>query len=551
MLSMSSLTGKNQRNNLFFVLFLIGFVTISVNTIFAGCRDDYKAIIHKIWQKRKNTYYEWLRLSKNDTNNLYMIQGSTNNLLKYAFFCNDSYMLKELLSLYIKSLDTLEYTDMYVLHYFPDNTKRNNFYRFSKKHYMWLNHSGKAGLIKGEEVILHSSQFLYLLAESLNIISSQTDREGIVPEDYVKRILPVIVDHYKRWIFDTPGPFQVRGWGCRYNGKYIKTGMNHFEFITKKLKRELGDNLSYCNAVTDTDMWIIAGVAHLLSANKRSPDLIPLSSADRERFHTYLKTGVQLLRSRITYKDLKDFQGDPVKGANFDLGVWDDHPDYAWIWNKSRDYPLKKIAEKAKHFKETLKNTIYHVAKDTGVLPALKSLKPYIKGSENSMRPSTRKLSAGWDISHARRFVHVFDALYKNRKLLGLDFPDLELMKRLANQFLYGSFNKDFEKPLFSNFMDGTNGWYRVGYSRRDGFGYPPWGMSWAALTGGYAFWMKYNPDLEKLYHTLLQMILSTDNTKINHLHEFYEKTHFYHYTKVQEYNFHDINNPNTQELSC
>lgn len=68
--------------------------------------------------------------------------------------------------------------------------------------------------------------------------------------------------------------------------------------------------------------------------------------------------------------------------------------------------------------------------------------------------------------------MHVFDSLYENKEIIGLDFPDEIFMNQLTNQFLYCAFNGDFSKPLFTNFMDGTTGWYLVGYEKRTGFGY-------------------------------------------------------------------------------
>lgn len=168
---------------------------------------------------------------------------------------------------------------------------------------------------------------------------------------------------------------------------------------------------------------------------------------------------------------------------------------------------------------------------------------------KNLRKPSGRRFNVGWDISHAGRFVHVFNTLYKNREVTGTGFPDRKFMEELTNQFLYGVFNGDFKKPLFTNFMDGTNGWYRVGYNGRLGYGYSPWSMSFAALTGGYAFWMEYNNDIERLYYALLKMIISENPEIRRHVMEYYEKTHFYHYKKVRAFDFSNMENPNTKKI--
>lgn len=55
--------------------------------------------------------------------------------------------------------------------------------------------------------------------------------------------------------------------------------------------------------------------------------------------------------------------------------------------------------------------------------------------------------------------------------------------------------------------MDGTNGWYRVNYSNRPLFGYPPFGMSNSAPDGGYALWSRYNNDTFRVFDALIQAV--------------------------------------------
>lgn len=360
----------------------------------------------------------------------------------------------------------------------------------------------------GRESILASSQFLYLVSDAITVITNigQAERTSTMQE-FVRKFIPILLDHYKRWIFDEIGPFQVRGWGCKVKGKYVTTGMNHFEFITKMLKRELGDcdSSGYCNGVTDTDMWIIAGVSNLLAASKKASQLVPIPPEDSERLFNYLAVGLELIKDRFTYKNLKDFEGKPVEGANFYIGVWDDHPEYAYTGYSEEGYPI-------------------------GIEPQ-------------------RKKGVGWDLSHARRFVHVFDALFRNKDLLNLEFPTEALMEKLANQLIYGVFNRDFKKPLFTNFMDGTNGWFRVGYNERIGFGYGHWDMSIAVLTGGYGFWAKYNKDVETVFCVLREMLESNDPDVRKHMTEHYEKNYWCNYERPLEFSFEDQENPNTQSV--
>jgi len=155
----------------------------------------------------------------------------------------------------------------------------------------------------------------------------------------------------------------------------------------------------------------------------------------------------------------------------------------------------------------------------------------------------------GWDLSHARRFVHVFETLLRNKELLNLEFPTKTLMEKLANQLIYGTFNRDFKKPLFANFMDGTNGWFRVGYNGRIGYGYGPWDMSIAVLTGGYGFWAKYNKDVDAVFCSLQKMLESNDPDVRKHVIEHYEENYWLHYKRFRLFNFQDKENPNTQSV--
>ena len=59
--------------------------------------------------------------------------------------------------------------------------------------------------------------------------------------------------------------------------------------------------------------------------------------------------------------------------------------------------------------------------------------------------------------------------------------------------------------------MDGSNGWYRVNYAGRAGFGYGPGDLSIAFMRGGYGFLKKYNADLGRIVMAEWIMLRSTD----------------------------------------
>ena len=125
----------------------------------------------------------------------------------------------------------------------------------------------------------------------------------------------------------------------------------------------------------------------------------------------------------------------------------------------------------------------------------------------------------GWDINHGKRFVQVFETLYHNRKITGDSFPDEAFMKSLANEFVYGSSNRNIEKPLFTNYIGGENGWYRVGYHGST-FGYPPYGLTSYGPEGGYGYWAEYNSDIGMIMNSLLNRAANTE-TRGNFLDPF------------------------------
>jgi len=450
------------------MLFSFSSSIAEIDPIILG--SNYHEQIEKLWQQRKPHIIKMIENSRFDPYNLYNVQNETNNLLKYTDYCKKYKLLDELISVYFKALDTLTETDQYLFAYYPDSP-RLSIHPLDKKYRMWIDSQKPIG----QESILVSSQFLYLLSDTVGIISDiKKEHRTPLMKEALNQFIPLLIEHYNRWIFLETGPFQVRGWGCKIGNKYVKTAINHNEFIEKKLRRELGDDKSpsYCNAVNDTDMWIIAGVANLCYIYKKENSLVPITQIQYKKFINYLKTGLRLLESRFSYTELKDFDGKPVTGAIFDAGAWDDHPDYAYAGYTDKQYPDLSQSDKNKY-------------KGKGV---------------------------GWDLSHARRFVHVFGTLMKTKDILGLDFPTKSLMEMMANQLVYATFNRDFKKPLFTNFMDGTNGWYRVGYSGRKGFGYRPWSITIHVLTGGYAFWHEYNSDIKKVYDALINAEINSKN---------------------------------------
>lgn len=469
--------------------------------------NEYDARITQLWNYQKEKYYEMIQKSDTAPYNLYIIQAETNNLLKYAGYRQKYVLLDELCALYLQAIYTMTETDQYVYYYYPGSDRRS-VHSLGKKYRMWITDAKP----NGEESILVSSQYLYLLSDTVTaIVDIRKEKRTKRMNDVLSIFIPILVEHYDRWIFKEPGPFQVRGWGCQFDGKPVPACMSHLKFINSKLRKKLGNgkSSSYCNAVTDMDMWIIAGVANLLNVYNKDKFLVPITEAKYKDLVNYVKTGALLFESRFSPTKLKNFDNVLVEGTVFDAGAWDDHKDFSYTGYRGQDYPRPSSQS---HLKHSAKNI-------------------------------------GWDLSHASRFVHVFDSLFKAKDILGLNFPTKEHLKKMSNQLVYATFNKDFKKPLFTNFMDGTNGWYRIGYSGRSGFGYGPWDMSYAVPTGGYGFWSIYNNDIQTVFVCLADMMKTNDPEIRRHVAEHYEKRHWNQYTRVKSSDFKKMEDSETRSM--
>ncbi len=127
----------------------------------------------------------------------------------------------------------------------------------------------------------------------------------------------------------------------------------------------------------------------------------------------------------------------------------------------------------------------------------------------------------GWDFSHARRLVPVMDAVERNRAALQRTFkvaaaamPAPELPQQFAAQLAGSVWTGDPDYPLFANYWNGTNGWYRVAYDNGTSTcleGYPPAGLSAAFTTGGFVNSARFYPVIGELGVRLYRLSLSDD----------------------------------------
>jgi len=429
------------------------------------CLPGYiRARLYIAWDEEKSALSNALRsgASVGKPTALYNAQSFTNNLLEAAAACQELGLLSEL-SAYISI--PFEYLKVH------DGIRT------------WADEDGNV------VNTLSRSQFLFLVSRAVNIISSLPVSVRTEAMDVLLETAPkVAYAHYKSWIIDRPS-FQVTGWGCHGHDEDAvkrdgRSYFNHHDFLKYKRAEELTADANeprFCNAITDVDMWIVAGLVELLASHDQSVKIFEISDRDRKALDAYLSTAVIAIREGLAKTRVKDFKGDAVAGIVFEPGIWNEHPENAYTAYSGTSYPTDK---------------------EKGTVP-----------------------DVSWDISHARRFVHVFAALRRNMGMTAGHFPGDEIMRRFANQYSYRVFNRNFAHPLFSNFFDGTNGWYRVGYAGREKFGYGPYKLSNAAVTGGFGFWKKYNSDVEKINKALWKMLRSNNPSVKKFVEKYYHST--------------------------
>lgn len=488
--------GKSFSVFVLFVFIHIGLVSQNLSIDSVTNTMSFQDSINQFWIKYKPYVENLVKTSDKNTYNLYNVQINTNVLLEYAFKQKKYDLVDDMLDVYLGALNTIDTLDRYKFaHFYPLEQPADTIMNFDQNYYVWLDGNDNSNPPK--ETILSISQFLALISDAIfNIatISAENRTEKMI--QFANLYSDVLDSHYHRWIiganvfdeisgeeFKNIGPFQLQGWNCKYDNKPIPTRLTHKQLIDLLLDYKCGNNDSkvYCNSITDSDLWIIAGLSSFAAAYIIDSSLVEKVSNFEFYKNEYLPTANELILSRISTTIASNFEDSLVWGADFDNGILDDYPD-----NKFSAY-----------------------------------LNPDVYPTQDDVAKSA---NIGWDISHARRFVNVFQTLYDTKEILGFDFPTTEIMAMFANQYAYNVFNRDFEFPLFSNFFDSANGWYRVGYANRVNFGYGPSDLSITSLTGGFPFWSFYNYDVRIISNSLYELIHTNDSTKQSFLNKHYEE---------------------------
>ncbi len=365
------------------VIFFLFFFPLQANSLPIKNYEDWyltqEALAGKIWESSGKSRVEQL-LTKQlgslyfDSNSLYFAQRDLSVVVEYAYRKLDLKKLDEIVSLLLPTRSYLEclpikgndgqsfLAECWVTKasktilreevfpgknsisvqdasFFPDSgivmiDEEIIFYRQRDKSRNILSgleikeyHSTGSTVFQLNEGILESSQFIYLLARILNIISSLPfSKRTANMNTFLKTFTPLVCSHLYRWQYRQTAQWWRNSFipACSHYQrlKILYTGSYGFTRLSPLQKR-----------VNDVDLWIIASTAEFLgsalndySVRRCLERKAPGSKRSyRKLMKKYLKLGMKLVKRR-TEVNILGFR------FIFDRGTREDHPDHLYAF---------------------------------------------------------------------------------------------------------------------------------------------------------------------------------------------------------------------------
>ncbi|RUM67610.1 MAG: hypothetical protein DSZ07_08405 [Sulfurovum sp.] len=451
--------------------------------------------ILKLWSPAKVSFKTSIGMLKESPIELYFIGSESYNLLYYAFAKNNTLLIDELLQIYMQTLPYIKEKKTYNIYEFNKNQEKTTL-TLTNPIYIWSNK-------EGDEELISSAQFLFVLSFAFNKITTIANEKRSTTMNYfINEFAPILSNHYQRWVIGVKsrdetirnGSFSRRGWGCKDNQDeyiYARTLNQMIEELGKKSYH----GASYCNIIADPSLLIISGLGYYLAGTKNQ---YPSYTIPNEKIlENFLIKSVNVVSKQFKKSRIRDVGSKPISILTFQEGAWNEHPDYYYSDYSGSSFPQKK------------------------------------NRNCNS--------SIGRDVAHGSRLLYLLEMLAENKDKFQIEFPRQDEMEMFTNAFFYNIFNQNVQQPLFKNYMNGSNGWFRVNYESRKGYGYPPYSIgSEGALLGGYPRLAKYNKNLETIFEILFIKFNSSNKEDRAFIHQFYEKSIWIEGKQREVYHFYD-----------
>jgi hypothetical protein len=223
------------------------------------------------------------------------------------------------------------------------------------------------------------------------------------------------------------------------------------------------------------ELFAIGAAAEVLGALAADPKLVVLNALDVAALGDLVRVGIE--RFQFSRTLTKDSSGRTL--ASYFNGDYDSHEDMEYAGYGGEAFPTS--AQRA------------------------------------------RAHGASWDISHFSLIPMFLWSLLENKRATGVDFPSALDIEYICNQFAFRVFEGDYQRPLFRNFFDGSDGWYRVNYSGRTRYGIAPsvcCDMSdpshgCTAIAGVYSWGLlvSQDPDISRIYTALIDLARRRDSS--------------------------------------
>jgi hypothetical protein len=474
-------------NKKYFKLLII-IISISISSSFLEGYQEFStkhkidAKILELWGQSKKYIETSVEMLKESPIELYFIGSQSYNLLNYAFAKEHTLLIDELLQLYMKTLPYMERKKTYNIYHLNEEQEKNSII-LKEPIYVWSNK-------EGDEELISSAQFLFVVSFAFNKITTIPSKKRTkTMNNFIKEFSPILSSHYQRWVMGVKekgkkiklGSFSRRGWGCKDSKEeyiYART-LNQ---LIEELSEQSYHGASYCNVIADPSLLIISGLGYYLSGTKNQYPSYNIQN--KKILEALFIKNIKILSQQFKKSNIKekDLKSEPIPIISFQEGAWYGHPDYYYSNYNGSTFPKK----------ENLNSNP----------------------------------SVGMDVAHGSRVIYLLEMLTENRNKFDIKFPTQNDMKMFTDAFLYKVFNQNYQKPLFKNYMDGSNGWFRVNYESKKGYGYAPYSIgSFGAILGGYPRLAKYNKKLETIFKILFKKFNSSKKEERAFIHQFYEKS--------------------------
>lgn len=454
-------------------------VVLSDNDSAFECGGAVEAEVWGLWDHSFSNYLKHsvlhARLMKQgDVYALYDFQTYTHNLVSMARRCGRTQRLREIAALTGLAYPALEAGKLV-------ETGRS-----------WVCRGGRICNDKNRlintEVKLCSLQFLGVASSVANALTSSKGDLSADDKAFIKDTVLILLEHLLRW-----------------------SDSEAIQSIQKAKEAKLEDVKDGSSTLffTDKPLWLITIYAELAGI-LRSRDGFGFGDAhlkNNTQLSLHFSELLQFFSARTAIRHVQNDRLGDADLADLDRGYWRRFAANRYAGYEKAEKPAVCVyyGNGKDHFKIE-----FPVSLDS--VPILED--------------------TGWDISHARRLVHTLDALERNREALKNTFhltekqlPPLSLTIAFANTLVGLVWNGDKEKPLFSNYWSGANGWFRVGWDNGTGEcreGIPPHGLNLSFLEGGYLTWARYQPIIGLLGQRLYGLISSPGENESDFISKYY-----------------------------